>query len=265
MALKPLVAGVYRIFDRNNNYFLNSYIIMKYEILLYGFPAYSTRGFLGWSTVVLIEAGGKRVLFDSGSYGDRKLLLERLEGKRIDAIFLSHLHYDHCINVELFKEAKVLVSEEELNYALSGKYEDVGDPFVPFPIVKSFIERANPVSDGDEVLEGVKAVSLAGHTPGSYGLLLEEEGVLFAGDAIKNGWEVVNKRPPIPTFGGEGNAMESQRKAMKMAKVIVPGHDGPFRMANGKVEFLERGAPELYVYWKPDVGGPEKMDLFPKK
>lgn len=232
-----------------------------YKILLYGFPAYSNRGFLGWSTVVLIEAGGKKLLFDSGSYGDRKLLLERLGGENVDLIFLSHLHYDHCINVELFKETKVVVSEEELDYVLSGKYEDIGDPFVPSYIVKSFVDRVEPISEDEEVVEGVKAVNLAGHTPGSYGLLMEEEGILFTGDAVKNAWELVNGRPPLPTFGGEKSAIESQKKAMKMSRIIIPGHDGPFKVEDGRIEFLERGIPKFYVYWRPNTLEPSEVVL----
>ncbi len=232
-----------------------------YRILLHGFPTYSTRGFLGWSTVALIEAGGRRLLFDTGSYGDRKLLLERLGGKEVDVIFLSHLHYDHCINAEILKGAKIVISGEELDYVLSGKYEDVGDPFVPSSIVKSFAERAEPVSEGDVIIEGVRAVKLAGHTPGSYGLLVEEGSVLFAGDAIKNAWELVNKKPPLPTFGGEEDALKSQKKAMEMGEVIVPGHDGPFRIEDGKVVFLEREVPKFYVYWNPDAQGATEAAL----
>lgn len=224
-----------------------------YRILLYGFPTYSTRGFLGWSTVALIESGGKVLLFDTGSYGDRKLLLERLGGKKVDTVFLSHLHYDHCINAEIFKEAKIVISGEELDYVLSGKYEEIGDPFIPSPIIKSFMERVKPASEGDTIIEGVRAVKLAGHTPGSYGLLLEEKDVLFAGDAIKNAWELVNRRPPLPTFGGEADALESQKKAMRMGRIIVPGHDGPFKVKDGKIEFLEREVPKFYIYWKPDA------------
>ena len=202
--------------------------------------------------MALIESAGKKLLFDTGSYGDRKLLLERLREEKVDLIFLSHLHYDHCINAEIFKDVKIIVSQKELDYVLSGRYEDIGDPFIPFSIIKSFVERVEPVSDGEEIIEGVKVIDLAGHTPGSCGLLIEGEGILFAGDAVKNAWELVNRKPPLPTFGGEGNAIESQRKAVRLGRVIVPGHDGPFKVKAGKVEFIEREAPKFYVYWRPD-------------
>ena len=89
----------------------------RYTILLPGIPVSSTRGALGWSTVALIETGGLRILFDTGSYGDRSLLIERLlslDPQALDAVFISHLHYDHCQNIDLFADiplfAKTTVS-----------------------------------------------------------------------------------------------------------------------------------------------------------
>ena len=122
----------------------------RYTILLPGIPVSSNRGALGWSTVALIETGGLRILFDTGSYGDRSLLIERLQAlpldpQALDAVFISHLHYDHCQNIDLFGNVPLLVSERELRYVLDGEYRERRDPYVP---ATTILESEGPVPNG---------------------------------------------------------------------------------------------------------------------
>ncbi len=155
----------------------------SFEILLPGIPVSSTRGAFGWCTIVLIDQGGKKILFDTGSYNVRPLLLEQL-GKRglspndIDIVFISHPHYDHIVNAELFDRSQILISEADLNYAL-----EANDPFVPVTIINLLKERLRTLAGEEYITEAVKAVSLPGHTPGHMGLFLENDNVIVAGDA----------------------------------------------------------------------------------
>lgn len=98
---------------------------MIYKIILRGVPINSNRGALGWCTVSLLKCKKSCILIDTGSYSDRKLLLSSLEKagilpEDIEIIFLTHLHFDHCINIEIFEKAKIMLLEKELIYALSG-------------------------------------------------------------------------------------------------------------------------------------------------
>lgn len=100
--------------------------IFDREVILPGIPAYSSRGFLGWCNVSLLTfafSHGTKIyaLFDTGNIGDRAQLVNALKKKgisaeTIDYVFLSHLHYDHSLNMELFKNAKYFVSKEEVEY-----------------------------------------------------------------------------------------------------------------------------------------------------
>jgi N-acyl homoserine lactone hydrolase len=106
------------------------------------------------------------------------------------------------------------------------------------------------------------AVSLPGHTPGTTGLLLRDEGVLLAGDAVKNAWDLVRGAPP-PCFGSRDAALASYRRAREIARTIVPGHDRPFRLLDGGgVLHEEGGAVELELYGDPS-SDPRRLALLP--
>lgn len=203
----------------------------SHRILLPGVPVSSRRGALGWCNVVLVQRDGKNILFDTGSMGDRAPLLEALLScgvapEDLDLVFASHFHYDHVANAEIF-DCDVALSERERRYAVEGEYLASKDPFVPRALVPFLAGRLQPVHDGDLVARGLRAVALPGHTPGTMGLLLEDEGVLLAGDAVKNAWDFVRGEPP-PAFFSRETAPANYRRIREIARTVVPGHDRPF-------------------------------------
>ena len=91
---------------------------MAVSLLLTGFPGSMDRGWLGWSTVVLLKQGKKNILFDTGNYNDRAQLIDRLQQHRltpqdIDQVVLSHLHFDHVMNIDLFRNAEIFAGAQE--------------------------------------------------------------------------------------------------------------------------------------------------------
>lgn len=238
----------------------------RYTILLPGIPVSADRGALGWCTVALVESAGKRILFDTGSCGDRGLLLQRLgelalAPGALDAVFVSHLHFDHCLNMELFQEVPILVTERELRYVLDGEYAQCRDPYVPAAAIHHLRGRLQPVGDGHEIFPGVKVVALPGHTPGLAGLFLARDNILLAADGIKNAWEFVNHQAP-PTFGSPQGALKSYDWAKAHAAEIVPGHDRPFRLnADGRIAYLAEAAPVRLTLFPDPAKGPRTQFL----
>ena len=84
------------------------------------------------------------------------------------------------------------------------------------------------LKDGD-VIEGLKVIHAAGHTPGSIALLDEEKQVLFAGDTLRYDGKKLEAAPEHFSLDPEG-VKESIRKisAFKF-DVMLPGHGEPFK------------------------------------
>ncbi|MFP3262572.1 MAG: MBL fold metallo-hydrolase [Nitrososphaeria archaeon] len=206
----------------------------KWEIILPGMPVVTNVGFLGLCNVVLINLDAKMAIFDPGNYGSREVLFSKLSKKGlskedIEYVIISHLHYDHALNATLFPNAKVIVSKNEINYAKSNN----NDPYLVPYLIDVISNRLNAVNEGDELF-GSKFVLLPGHTGGTMGMLLDD-GTLLTGDAIKYLFEAVNGTATFAYYNGE-LANQSLKKALKLAKKIVPGHDVQFAVSNGFIK-----------------------------
>ena len=139
---------------------------------------------------LLLETGGRRVLFDNGM-GSSKLfgpdsgrLLDSLmeagvDAASIDALVLTHAHSDHCWGTMKddgtpnYPNATVYLSREELAFWESNppgerrqrSIEGVRKHLLPLR------ERFRFIRDGEEFLPGVQAWLTPGHTPGHMAFL----------------------------------------------------------------------------------------------
>jgi len=210
---------------------------MKIDLLTKVFPGKSSAGALGLSTCALIRTGARTILFDTGAHGIIKTLqgsLARLgvEPEEVDTIFLSHLHYDHLNNVAYFPQAKILCGRKEWEYATTAK--DEWTPLESILYLKNERE-VELVEDGQEILPGMRALWVPGHTPGQMALALDtDEGVLvLAGDAVKNRSEL--ELEFSDQYVDQQASTASIRRIKQMADKVLPGHDGYLLIREGKV------------------------------
>jgi N-acyl homoserine lactone hydrolase len=160
-----------------------------------------------------------------------------LEPKNIDAVVVSHLHFDHAGFLHVFRNTgvPVLVQETELQNAYypdwaerqrqAFKREDFDFMDLDYFELKGEYKIDN----------GLEIVHLPGHTPGIQGLLAEMENgkrCIFTSDAV---YTLENYGPPRKLQGFDwnpdewGNSVEKIRMISKLRRAeLYPGHDAEF-------------------------------------
>lgn len=203
---------------------------MEYRTLVQGNNLALKNGFLGLSSIVLIRTPQGPVLFDTGHHTTRPALLAglRAEGLApgdVPMVVLSHLHFDHANNIDLFPQARVFVSAREFAYAAEPHPEDI---FVPAMIREQLSRMDLTLLEGEEgeIVPGLRWIAAPGHTPGLIALVLDhaEAGcVVLASDAIKYAKEAVTGRCDL-AFDTPESGTRTIRRILAMAQRIVPGH-----------------------------------------
>ncbi|QXJ33909.1 N-acyl homoserine lactonase family protein [Saccharolobus shibatae] len=201
---------------------------------------------------VVIKYRDLKILFDTGPDSRRKypimielnttqgaenflpnqLKLINLETKDIDLVVVSHLHYDHAGFLGELKNSSIIIQKDELRYAYNPDWfyknvyyrQDFDYPDLEYQTI-----------NGDyELVDGIRIISLPGHTPGTQGLLIEanNKSVIFTSDAI---YTLENIFPKKRKQGFDwstalwGESVDKVKLLIKLHKVeLFPGHDVQF-------------------------------------
>jgi len=183
-----------------------------------------------------------------GGHGALRRMLESVGTvpEQIDYVVLTHLHFDHGANLDLFPDACVVVQRDELTHAVD-----------PVPTQRLFffkeslahlLTRKRPgklrVVEGDfELVPGVQVLKVPGHTPGMHiPIVATERGkvavVSDLGDHYRN-WYPSSPRAtrhplnylsdaflPSPIRSEtERTYLHSMRRVMDAADIVIPAHD----------------------------------------
>lgn len=151
--------------------------------------------------------------------------------EEIKTVLLTHMHYDHCGNVDLFPNAKVYASKTEIEsfikhplYSLFG--EEITDecmeklqnaiPFQEISQGELQSKRGHP---------GVKVIELPGHTSGSVAFIDEKNKIIFTGDTYFR--EGVYGRTDLPTSIPEKmqSSLDKIQEYIDKEFTVYPGHD----------------------------------------
>jgi N-acyl homoserine lactone hydrolase len=211
------------------------------SMVLPGSTMNTSAGGMSFCNVWLIE-GERRILFDSAHVGRRRLLTERLHERGltpadIDAQVLSHAHWDHVQNIDLFRNAPLLMHGHELRYAHRPHENDYATP--PWTAAILDMMRTQEVGEGHEIMPGCRVIELPGHSAGSIGLEIETDDGLcvIAGDAVRAADAALSRQATL-IFWNEEQADASVARvadaAVKRDAIVYPGHDRPFRIHGGE-------------------------------
>lgn len=216
----------------------------RIDVLMDGLPVRTGQGLVGFCSLILLE-GDQRTLVDVGHVGRRNVLLAALAERNlapsdIDNIVLSHAHWDHAQNLDVFGTTRILMHPDERRYSDAPHPNDWATPAWTGAMLSIDDDRIVPVEEGYEIEPGVRILHTPGHSVGHISLeVATDDGVaVVTGDALHYATAALTRKNPI-VFWDEQQASDSITRVVEMADVIYPGHDRPFRVtAEGSIEYL---------------------------
>lgn len=198
----------------------------------------------------VLRHGGDTIVLDTGFHpdaGERRgrtclihprdaLTALGIDPGEVARVIVSHLHYDHIGNLDLFPHARVYVPERELAFWTSAvarhpQFARHVEPVTISGLVA--LERENRVDRYDgrqELAPGIQAITVAGHSPGQQVFVVQTAGdpIVLASDAVHFYEELELDRP----FGIVVNLLEMyeayemlRELRRELSAVVVPGHD----------------------------------------
>jgi glyoxylase-like metal-dependent hydrolase (beta-lactamase superfamily II) len=190
---------------------------------------------------IVVDAG-----FDeaSGTRRGRKLLRSvadcllgaGIDPATVDEVVITHLHYDHAGNLDIFPKAVFHLQEREMAFA-TGKHmcsHCIRHPFEVDHVVAMvralYADRVR-FHDGDaEIAPGVTLHRVGGHSDGLQMVRVQTQRgpVVLASDA-SHYFANMERENPFPIVFDLGAMVQGWRRARALAggdeSLIVPGHD----------------------------------------
>jgi glyoxylase-like metal-dependent hydrolase (beta-lactamase superfamily II) len=196
-----------------------------------------------------IVGGGRTIVLDTGFDAamarrrGREIVRPVGEGLKaigvapdqVEEVVISHMHYDHAGNHDLFPRARYHLQDAEMAYC-TGRCMCHRHGHAPFEaedvaamVARIFAGRA-VFHDGDEeIAPGVTLHRLGGHTPGLQVMRVATARgwVVLASDAT-HFYANLEQGRPFPIFENLSAYLEGHRSLRRLASTaghIVPGHD----------------------------------------
>ena len=217
-------------------------MMARIDILMEGYSFQTNVGIVGFCSVFLVEGGGRRILVDTAHVGRRTYMQAQLaargvDPRSIDAVVMTHAHWDHVQNWDVFDHAPILLHRTEWRYCQRPHRNDWATPLWTGDAFRQ--ARIEEVEEGYELLPGCRIIDLPGHSPGSIGVEVETDNglAIITGDALHFASVALTGENPL-VFWDERLARASIQRVVQRADIIYPGHDQAFRLVNGRIEYL---------------------------
>lgn len=238
---------------------------MKVEVVIQGFPGKTASGSLSWSSVIYIESGRKKILFDTGGPSKRRSIQDHLKKIGVDSddinmIIFSHFHDDHIKNYDFFPKAELVMHAIENEWALTNPVEDFAFSQPDFLYIKKRRGLTLLNKESEEIAPGVETLLVPGHTPGSIALVLHDSqmpATVLAGDAVSNMEKLAT---------GKASAAYDQtacsisiKRIRNIAEIVIPGHDRILQVTEDEIIALTEARETVII--PAGVAGDEAIYL----
>lgn len=250
-------------------------------------------GGLGPAACYAVETKEGLVLIDSGLEQDAAMLKVELtalglDWKRTRAVFLTHVHGDHCGGAERLRVetgARIYAGHRDAPAIMEGSSRDAVFSIFPMPYHSPHATHVDePLHGGESISIGevaIETIDTPGHTPGSVCYLMEYNGlrVLFSGDVIyRLGGDPLGTYSAYlaPRYRGDvRDFLESLKKLKKLPApdVVLPGHPASSRVPQSPrlnprewKTMLDGGIQDMeQLISRFEVDGPDFLDGQPKQ
>lgn len=184
---------------------------------------------------------------------DNALRLAGVNFNDVAHVVLTHLHWDHAGNCDLFPEATVWAQGSEYRYAMApGRFfrksflsPQSGWEYPPPYVLPnlSFVEGES------DLVPGVRLLPVPGHTPGSQAVLVDTEDGTYciAGDAVMS-YENLDDDVPPGFHVHVDHSVESMDLLRRRATTILPSHD--YKLFDGQLVAEFPGSKPNFVRGK---------------
>ncbi len=193
------------------------------------------------SSVTLVTSGRRKIIVDTGLQGEDGLIvagLEKngLEPQDIDAVINTHAHPDHCGNNFLFTSALLLRPTDGEEIAPGVRC--MATPGHSPDSISIIVKAANPVSKQAAEFHTTDSLEIKPHETrfpekDCRAPKLHMGVIVIAGDALPTLNNFLKGVPPA-LHTNRDLAVSSMKMIIEIADVVVPGHDSPFSLAEGK-------------------------------
>ncbi|MCJ7773525.1 MAG: N-acyl homoserine lactonase family protein [Desulfobacterales bacterium] len=160
---------------------------------------------------------------------EKGLSLLNVKPEEIDLVVLSHLHFDHFLNCNKYKNATFLVQSDEIPLAMTSP------PYAPFyhqEFSHYFYEISNRVHaiEGDyKITKGVEVWKVGGHSPGLMVMAVEtKKGLIVLSSDLFSCFKSIECSWPTGSLWNIKEALSAINRLKNEADFIIPSHDLSF-------------------------------------
>jgi glyoxylase-like metal-dependent hydrolase (beta-lactamase superfamily II) len=158
-----------------------------------------------------------------------------IDTNTVEDVIITHMHYDHAGNRDLFPKAKYHLQDREMAYC-TGRCMCHGALNLPFladdvaSMVHKVFKGRVAFHDGDsKITSGLSLHRVGGHTDGlQVARVHTEKGWMVLASDASHLYANIEQKRPFPAVYNVGDMLEAYQRIYSLAdspQLVIPGHD----------------------------------------